>query len=112
MKLRFISHLRSKANRRLLLLVTGVSCLAFAFVFAAFSESVNPLHSKPIKVGVDTSDIHRFSSNQASNDKLSYLTYLPSPVNDSMQVMFVMHGTDRNAKDYLEAWTDFADANN
>jgi predicted esterase len=29
-----------------------------------------------------------------------------------MQVMFVMHGTDRNAKDYLEAWTDFADANN
>jgi pimeloyl-ACP methyl ester carboxylesterase len=112
MKIRFISHLRSRANRRLLLLVTGVSCLAFAFVFGAFSETVNSLHSKPIKVGVDTSEIHRFSSNQVNNKKLRYFTYLPNPVNDSMQVMFVMHGTDRNAMDYLDAWTDFADLNN
>ncbi len=112
MKLRFISHLRSRANLRLILLVTGLSCLAFAFVFGAFSESVNSLHSKPIKVGVDTSEIHRFSSNQVNNEKLRYFTYLPNPVNDSMQVMFVMHGTDRNAMDYLDAWTDFAHSNN
>ena len=109
MKLRFISHLRSRAKRSLVILVTGLSCLAFAFVFAAFSESVNPLHSKPIKVGVDTSDIHRLSSNQANNEKLSYLSYLLCRVNDWVQVM---HGTGRNAMDYLDAWTDFADANN
>lgn len=112
MKLRFISHLRSRANLRLLLLVTGVSFITFAFVFGAFTESVNPLHSKAIKVGVDSSEIHRFSSNQVNKEKMRFYTYLPSPVNDSMQVMFVMHGTDRNAMDYLDAWTDFADANN
>jgi len=110
MKFRFISHLRSRANLRLLLLVTGVSCLAFAF--KPFTESVHSLHSKPIKVGVDTSEIHRFSSNQVNNEKMRFYTYLPNPVNDSMQVMFVMHGTDRNAMDYLDAWSDFADANN
>jgi hypothetical protein len=43
---------------------------------------------------------------------MTYYTYLPSTVDDSMQVLFVMHGKDRNAMDYLEAWRDFADSNN
>ncbi len=112
MKLHLFSHTILKANFRLLLLVIGVSCFAFAFVFDEFSETSTHSHAKPIKVGVDTSEIHRFSSNQGSNEKLNYYTYLPNKVNDSMQVIFVMHGTDRNAMDYLEAWIDFADANN
>lgn len=89
-----------------------ISFLVFAFIFEKVKAESNHSHSGPIKMGVDTSEIHRYASHHLHNAKLSYYTYLPNQINDSMQVMFVMHGTDRNAMDYLDAWKDFADANN
>ena len=96
-----------KKNLRHVLLVAGISFVLFAFVFGTFPKE--PIQVLQIKVGVDTSAILRFSS---GDQKINYYTYLPNEVNDSMQVMFVMHGTDRNALDYLLAWKKFADSNN
>jgi hypothetical protein len=99
--------MRHKKNLFNVALIAGLSLVLCAFVLGTFSRT--PIHVAPIKVGVDTSEILRFSS---GSEKINYYTYLPNKVNDSMKVMFVMHGTDRNAKDYLHAWMKFADSNN
>jgi hypothetical protein len=112
MEFRLITRWRLKTIFQTFVVLTCVSFLVFAFVFEKLKAESNHSLSGPIKIGVDTSEIYRYANTSFHNEKLNYYTYLPNKVNDSMQVMFVMHGTDRNAMDYLDAWKDFANANN
>lgn len=91
-------------------LLFGIPC--FSFVNCNFHVSLDPIVAAPLNGGIDTSEIQRFSVDHPNNEQMTYYTYLPEKVNDTLQILFVMHGKDRNAMDYLDAWKNFADSNN
>ncbi len=103
-------RIRKSKNKILPFLLFGI--LFFTFVNCKLPISLSPKVSLPLIRGIDTLEIQRFSVDNPNNENLTYYTYLPDTVNNSMQILFVMHGKDRNAMDYLDAWKDFADSNN
>ena len=76
-----------------------------------YNSNVTPI-SKSIQSGMDTFEIQRFSDGNPNNELITYYTYQPNRADAAMSILFVMHGKDRNAMDYLDAWKSFADSNN
>ena len=65
---------------------------------------------RPINNGIDNFVIYAHKGSQKKTIKA--WTYKPKTWTDGDKIVFVMHGSGRNAEDYLKAWISIATENN
>ncbi|MDT0593335.1 hypothetical protein [Glaciecola petra] len=99
---------RLLAIKRLLI----VSCTALVCVFLIACEQTNQQSANKERPSQAPVGKHLFLFTQWQGPAIKVWAYKPKAYNQHTKVLFVMHGTNRDADRYRDEWADHAEQNN
>lgn len=99
---------RSLTLKRLLI----VCCSVFISVFLIACEQTSQTSAKNELAGQAPVGKHLFLFTKWQGPAIKVWAYKPKAYNQNTKVLFVMHGTNRDADRYRDEWADHAEQNN